>query len=113
MAQCKEQKLIEQYITRIKTLVKDCVYENPDEIARDHFVFGINSDKAHVILLNEGRELILDSMIQIIQTHEHNQQQLKMMKNEVNAASDDSTQRHTDIHTKEKRNQQHYLESPE
>ncbi|CAB4032430.1 Hypothetical predicted protein [Paramuricea clavata] len=59
---------IEQFITKLRTLVKDCEYTNPDEMMCDR-------EK----LINEGDKLTLDKAIQIAQTHKYSQQQLKTM----------------------------------
>lgn len=55
---------IEQFLMRIKMLVKDYDYTNPDDRVRDQLVFIINSEKAHEKLLNDSRELTLNMAIQ-------------------------------------------------
>lgn len=70
----------------------------------DQLVFVINSDKACERLLNEGRGLTLEKALQTVQTHEYNQQQLKM-KNDVDTLSDNGTRRQTYTYTKGKLNQ--------
>jgi hypothetical protein len=70
---------IEQFITKLQTLVRDCEYTNPDEMICDRIVFGTSSERVREKLLNEGDKLTLDKAIQIAQTHEYSQQQLKIM----------------------------------
>ena len=70
---------IQQFITKLRTLVKDCEYINPDEMIRDRIVFGTSSERVREKLINEGDKLTLDKAIQIAQTHEYPQQQLKTM----------------------------------
>lgn len=70
---------VEQFVTRIKLIAKDCAFQEPNEMIRDRIVFGTNSQKVKEILLNEGDTLTLEKAIQIAQTHEYNQEQLKRM----------------------------------
>lgn len=66
-------------MTRIKLIAKDCNYKEPDEMIRDRIVFGTNSHKAKERLINEGDTLTLDKAIQIAQTYEYSQEQLRTM----------------------------------
>jgi hypothetical protein len=59
--------------------VKDCEYTNPDEMVCYRIVFGTSSERVREKLINEGDKLTLDKAIQIVQTHEYSQQQLKTM----------------------------------
>ena len=71
---------IEQYITRLRLLAKDCAYGNAeDDMVRDRLVFGTNSAKVRERLINEGAQLTLEKAIQIAQNFEYSQQQLKTM----------------------------------
>lgn len=36
---------VEQFVTKLKSLVKDCAYAAPDEMVRDQIVFGIASQR--------------------------------------------------------------------
>ena len=69
---------MEQFITKLKTLVKDCNYNGAEEMTRDAIVFDLNNKVARG-LLSEGANLTLDKVF------EYTQQQLKLMKGEVDA----------------------------
>ena len=70
---------IEQFVIRLRLLIKDCLYANEDEMLRDRIVFGTNSHKVREKLINEGEKLDLKKAIQIAQSHEYAQQQLQTM----------------------------------
>ena len=76
---------VEQYITRLKMLVRDCRYHDPDEMVRDRIVFGIQEEKAWEKLINVGVEFTLAKATDIVQTYEYSQIQLKAVKGEVDA----------------------------
>ena len=42
---------VEQFITKLRTSVKDCKYTNPDEMIRDRIVFGTSSEWSEKNLL--------------------------------------------------------------
>lgn len=66
---------VEQYITRLRLLAKDCAYGTAeDEMVRDRLVFGTNSAKVRERLINEGAQLTLEKAIQIAQNFEYAQQ---------------------------------------
>ena len=50
---------IEQFITKLRTLVKDCEYTNPDEMIRERIVFGTSYERVREKLINEGEKLTL------------------------------------------------------
>ena len=80
--QTRKQKEDEHFVgfaTDLRILVKDCKYENPDEMVRDRIVAGIKSDKIRGKLLTEGDALTMIKAIQIATTHETTQTQLKSM----------------------------------
>lgn len=41
----QKRETIEQFVTRIKPIAKDCNYKEPDEMIRNRIVFGTNSHK--------------------------------------------------------------------
>ena len=47
------QQSIEQFVTRLRLLAKDCQYNDADEMIRDRIVFGTNSAKIREKLINE------------------------------------------------------------
>lgn len=49
---------------------------------RDRIVFGLHSEKIREKLINVGEELTLYKAIQIAQTFEYSQEQLKLMGNQ-------------------------------
>ena len=66
------------FVTELRLLVKYCDFPNSDEMIRDRIVFGTNSPKVHEKLLCHT-DLTLEKAIDIAQTHELSQQQLKTM----------------------------------
>ena len=88
----QEAQTFEQFVTKLRTVIKDCGYEKPDEMIRDRIVFGISSRKLREKLINEGEKLTLDRAVSICQSYEYSQQQLKAMNStgatpEVHAVS--------------------------
>ena len=79
----------EKFVTNLKLHVKDCNYKDPEEMIRDRIVFGISSSKVRERLINEGEKLTLEKAIQISQSYEYSQEQLKFMSPpaEVHAVS--------------------------
>ena len=57
---------MEQFVTELRTLVKDCSYANLEEMIRDRIVFGISYAKVREKLINEGEKLTLDRAITIL-----------------------------------------------
>lgn len=62
---------MELFLTKLKTLVKDCNYNDLEEMIRDAIVFDITNEVARERLLHEGADLTLDKAILIIQTFEY------------------------------------------
>ena len=88
---------VEQFITRLRLLAVDCTFKDPEDMIRDRIVFGTSSDKVREKLINEGEKLTLDKAIQIAQSYEYSQQQLKSMGSQldqVNSIRKASTSRH-------------------
>lgn len=79
---------IEQYVTKLRLLVKDCNYTNADEMIRDRIVFGTNSAKVREKLIQEGQTLTLEKAISIAQSHEYSREQLKSMSASSSSTSD-------------------------
>ena len=75
-----ESETVEQFVTDLKLLVRDCSFKEPDEMIRDRIVFGTNSRKIREKLINEGKELTLDKAIDIARTYEMSQSQMKSME---------------------------------
>ena len=70
---------VDSFITRHRLKAQDCEFENQDAMIRDTLVFGINSNKIREKLINVGRELTLTKAIQIAQSHEYAQEQMREM----------------------------------
>lgn len=75
----QESESAEQFITELKTLVKDCGYEKSDEMVRDRIVCGTKNVKVKERLLNEGSDLTLEKATDVARSYELNQQQLSTM----------------------------------
>ena len=68
----EENETFEQFVTELKTLMKDCEYlaEIQDELIRDHIVFGVRSSKIREKMILEGSDLTLDKCMDIAHTYE-------------------------------------------
>lgn len=82
-------RTVEQWVTKLKVMVGDCNYSDPDEMVRDKIVFGTDSLRVQGKLINQSDSLTLEKAIEIAQGHEYSQQQLRTMnashKPEINA----------------------------
>ena len=78
---------VKNFIISLRMLSVDCQYTNANEMIRDRIVFGTASEKVREKLINEGEKLTLDKAIQIAQSYEYSQEQLKSMGKEINAIS--------------------------
>ena len=70
---------VEQFITDLKLLAKDCAFHKSNEMIRDRIVFGTNSQKVRELLFSEGSELTLDKAVAIARNYELAKDQLKSM----------------------------------
>ncbi|XP_052797485.1 uncharacterized protein K02A2.6-like [Mya arenaria] len=61
-------------------MVKDCNYKDNEDMIRDRIVFGIVSQKIREKLINMGENLTLSKAIQICQSFEYAQAQLREMQ---------------------------------
>ena len=79
---------VEQFVTRLKVLSKDCSFDDTytDDMIRDRLVFGIGSQDIRKKLLTVGADLTLAKAIQICQTYEYAQEQLKTMTSTAGAS---------------------------
>lgn len=82
---------IEQFVTRLKLLANDCDFPDRDGMLRDRIVFGTSSSKVREKLINEGGKLTLDKALQIAQSFEYAQEQLKSMNSEIKMTSEVSS----------------------
>ncbi|KAL3866981.1 hypothetical protein ACJMK2_044224 [Sinanodonta woodiana] len=67
-------KTIDQYVTSLKLLAKDCLFKDEDDMIRDRIVFGVSSQRIREKLINEGEKLTLERAINISQSHEYAQE---------------------------------------
>ena len=74
-----ESETVEQFVTDLKLLERDCSFKEPDEMIRGRIVFGTNSRRIREKLINEGKELTLDKALDIARTYEISQSQMKSM----------------------------------
>lgn len=74
-----EQESIEEFVTELKLLAKDCGYQHSDEMVRDRIVFATNSPHLREKLHSQGAELTLEKTTDIARFHELAKQQLKIM----------------------------------
>ena len=56
-----EVETVEQFVTDLKLLARDCAFKEPDKMIRDRIVFGTNSQK----LINQGKDSTLDKAVKI------------------------------------------------
>ncbi|XP_056880704.1 uncharacterized protein LOC130521067 isoform X1 [Takifugu flavidus] len=77
----------EQFLTELRLLVKDCSYNNSEEMVRDRVVFGIYSPKVREKLLSVGSDLTLDKALDIARSHGMAQAQLRSFANSGSASS--------------------------
>ena len=80
---------VEQFITQLRVLAEDCKYGVgvKDEMIRDRNVFGASSQKVREQLITEGEKLTLDKAIQIAQSYEYSQEQLKTLSTQQDTAA--------------------------
>ena len=77
---------MEQFVTNVRLLARDCRFPNEPEMIRDRIVFGVKSQKVREKLINEGEKLTMDKAIEICQNFEYAQEQLKSMSEPSTAA---------------------------
>ena len=72
---------IEQFVTRLKVMSKDCSFHasNINDMIRDCLVFGLRTQGIWKKSLTVRADLTLEKAVQICQTYEYAQEQLKTM----------------------------------
>ena len=81
---CKQDagESLDSYMTRLKTLVKDCDYgAERDDALRDQLVFGCLEDRLREKFLRE-ETLSLNDALSICQSHESSRKQMSIIRNE-------------------------------
>ena len=56
-SQKQDSDTIDQFVTRLRLIAKECNFKDADEMIRDRIVFGTNSSKIREKLINEGETL--------------------------------------------------------
>lgn len=83
----QNQDTIDAFLTRLRLSARDCNFDKVDDMIRDRIVFGTNSSKIREKLINVGAELTLEKAIQIAQSWEYSQTQLRAMGSLSGAAA--------------------------
>ena len=83
----QEEHSFEEFLTEIKMLASECNFSEKDNMIRDRIVFGIKSHKIREKLINEGDKLTLNKAVQICQSFEYAQAQLREMSTIPGAAA--------------------------
>ena len=66
----QNEEPFDQFVIDLQTLVRDCAYDNPEEMVRDRIVFGIKSQKAREKLICEGSDLTLNKTLDLVRSYE-------------------------------------------
>ena len=107
---CKqnEEETIDNFITRLRTLVKQCDFSTErDEAIRDQIVFGCRDDKLREKFLREENISLLDTL-KICEAHQASHKQMQIIKKEK---EEKSTINKVRIKEKEKKNKLRYKNS--
>ena len=86
---CKQDagESLDSYMTRLKTLVKDCDYgAERDDALRDQLVFGCLEDRLREKFLRE-ETLSLNDALSIWQSHESSRKQMSIIRNQHETTS--------------------------
>ena len=86
---CRTQAMdepVENFVTDLRVLARDCAFPNVEEMVRDRIVFGTNSKTVREKLLSEGAGLTLDKAISTARNLEYAKQQLREMETSASAS---------------------------
>ncbi len=77
---------VDQYLTRLKTLVKNCEYADSDEMVRDQFVFGLRDNGPGGIMERIFREENIDltKAVDMARASEASKSQMKLLREREN-----------------------------
>ena len=95
----QNQDSIDAFVTRLRLSARDCNFTDANEMIRDRIVFGTNSSKIREKLINAGAELTLEKAIQIVQSFEYAQQQLRSMGSASGEEVHDTTTKQRQLST--------------
>lgn len=76
----KEGETFEKFLTDHRLLVKECGYQEQDDMIRDAIVFGTQDHKVREKCIGEGADLTLEKAINFARTFEISKQQIQSMK---------------------------------
>ena len=78
-----QDESVDQFVTELRLLAKDCGFSDTDEMIRDRIVFGTSSRKVRERLINEGATLTLSKAIDIARTVETFKATLESMEKQT------------------------------
>ena len=78
-----QDKSVDQFVTELRLLAKDCGFSDTDEMIRDRIVFGTSSRKVRERLINEGATLTLSKAIDSARTVETSKSTLESMEKQT------------------------------
>ena len=81
-------KSVDAFVKKIRTLVEECYFTNPDEHIIDALVFGSNSKRTQTKLLEKDASLTLDTALDIARTEEVMSKRLKGISSDVSTRVD-------------------------
>ena len=80
-------RTFEQFLTKLRVIAESCNYAESNEMIRDRLVFGVKSPKIREKLISAGDDLTLDKAIEICQSFEYTQEQLREMNKQIPAGA--------------------------
>ncbi|XP_069129346.1 uncharacterized protein [Argopecten irradians] len=102
--QQSEGETFEQFVTELQVLVKDCNYDNSDEMVRDRIVFGVKNPKVRKKLINIGSDLTLAKALVTARNYELSHAQARDMSKidleEVNMVAKSKFKKKSDVSVK-------------
>jgi len=85
-------ELVNLFVKRLRVLVQECNFANPDEHLIDALIFGTNSDQVRSKLLKEPADMTFNKAIDIARTEEATKRQVQGMN--LHASQQDNSQLH-------------------
>ena len=67
---------IDSFLTRIKVLLRQCQYKEPDEMLLDTLIAGVNDESVQRKLISKDKELTVDKALDIIRAYESTKSQM-------------------------------------
>ena len=79
---------VDSFVKKIRILVEECHFTNPDEHIIDALIFGSNSKRTQTKLLEKDATLTLDTALDIARTEEVTSKQVKGISSDVSTRVD-------------------------